>query len=488
MRTLEHERATPSLSGGVGWQTGRHLWLRMGIGWGLAMALAAAGAVLVFAVLLRPPRQHVVDLVGYLVVGGLICALAGAGALWLATAARVGIRLKLAIPSLLAALVVGFTVVVIARLMFYTAADEIMLLAFLIFAVAIALVVSFSIANVIARAIQRIETGARRIAEGEYSFRLAGTEAQGGSELDRLATWFNHMAASVQLAFARQQASEAQRREMVAALSHDVRTPLSSIRAMIEAIDDGIVTDPEVIRRYQRTMRAEMLHLGVLLDGLFEVSRIEAGALQLDRESTNLGDLLSDVLEATSEQAKRQGIHLAGHVEGDLPMVWADVRQIQRVLANLLQNALRYTPAGGAILLYASALSDERGAEQVAVRVVDTGQGIAASDLPHIFEMAYRGESSRTRPQQLGEIAASAEAGLGLAIARGLVEAHHGTIRAESPLPSGVLALLTHEFGEQQRVGLGTVVSFTLPTAHGFHEGTAERGLLEAGQRIPHQS
>ena len=222
------------------------------------------------------------------------------------------------------------------------------------------------------------------------------------------------------------------RRNLIAWAGHDLRTPLASIHAIVEALADGVVDDPETVDRYLCTVSREIDSLSRLLDDLFELAQLEAGGLRLESRPNSLSDLLSDTLESFSELAVQQGITLGGRADSDVDPVMMDARQIGRVLSNLLGNALRHTPSGGAV--YAQAT---RTAEGVQVEVRDTGEGIDAADLPHVFEHFYRGDKSRSR--------ATGGSGLGLAIAAGIVEAHGGHIGAESG------------------VGQGTRVWFTLP-------------------------
>jgi signal transduction histidine kinase len=312
------------------------------------------------------------------------------------------------------------------------------------------------------------------MAAGEYSVRIPEDDLGGGAEVARLGRWFNQMAASVEGAFDRQRRAEHERRELVAALSHDLRTPLASIRAMIEAITDGVVTEPESIDRYQRTVRGEVRHLTALIDDLFELARLEAphnGAISLRRDVVALEDILSDTLEAMQEQANVQGVALSGGIDGDLPPIKLDVRQIHRVLTNLMQNALCHTRCGGHVAIRATYVGGTSVASMphIVVSVVDDGEGIAPHDLPHIFEPTFRGERSRRREVSDGRNAQDARetfptgAGLGLAIARGLVEAHGGAMHAESPLSLASVALLTDGTASAPLVGPGTCLTFTLP-------------------------
>ncbi len=429
------------------------LWARLGLRWLVVMVAALALALLWLIIDLRPTPDDIAQLSVYLAISGAMSLAIGAGAFWLADAAKLGsLTLKFAIPSVVAALVIGLNTIVAAQLMFISVADAQVLIAFLIFGVCIALVLAQSLLAPMTHAIRQLASGAGRMAAGEYTVRLPEGQPGGVRELTALAADFNQMAASVAEAFARRDAAEGQRRSVIAAISHDVRTPLSVMRAMLEAIDDGVVDDPAIVARYHHAIRAELQHLSALIDDLFEISRIESGAIRLVPAWVSIGDLISDTLETTREHAAQRGVQLVGEVQPGLPAVWADARQIYRVLANLTQNALRHTAAGGVIALHAAA---EGG--RIAVVVADSGEGIAVSDLPHIFEPAYRGEASRRRdPEGLGH--APGGTGLGLAIARGLVEAHGGDITALSPLPPTWRARIAPE-GDMP----GTLVRFTLP-------------------------
>jgi len=198
---------------------------------------------------------------------------------------------------------------------------------------------------------------------------------------------------------------------------------MASMRAMVEALNDGVVTDSDTVSRYLHTIQTETQHLTALIDDLFELSQIDAGALRLHLEPTSLEDLVSDALESMRAQAEKKNVHLQGQVEGVPPRVPLDAPRMQRVLYNLIQNAIRHTPADGTITLTVRGASDK-----VELTVVDSGEGIPGSDLPHVFDRFYRGERARTRDKQ----ESGSGAGLGLAIAKGIVEAHGGMISASS--------------------------------------------------------
>lgn len=445
----------------------RSRWrLRLGIRWIGGVVVALVCATLLLNALLRPAPGHLAEMVLYLAISGAVSLVLGETTLRLAEITHLGsVRLKLAIPALLTALVIALNILLVAHQMFISVVDSQMAIAFLAFGVAVALVISTTIAAGITASVSRIEGSARRIAAGDYSFRIAEDDPRGTVELSRLAHWFNQMAANVEKAFEQQRRAESDRRGVIAAVSHDLRTPLTSIRAMVEAIDDGVVTDPETVQRYHHAMRGELRHLTVLLDDLFMLSRLESGALTLQREPLDVDDMISDALEMSASVAARREIALTGRVEEDTPPIVVDARQMYRVLSNLLHNALQYTPRGGAILIHASRLSDGVSPPQALVRVIDTGYGIELADLPHVFERTYRGEPSRKRDTPSDDEGADAGAGLGLAIVKGIVIAHGGRVWAESPTPEDTRALLASLQPNRQSDLPGTVVCVSLPIA-----------------------
>jgi signal transduction histidine kinase len=221
----------------------------------------------------------------------------------------------------------------------------------------------------------------------------------------------------------RERALERSRRELVAWVSHDLRTPIAGIRAMVEALDDGVVVEDDDVRRYHHQLTVEADRLARLVDDLFELSRIEADALQLTVEEVLLGELVSDAVASVAAVAEAKGVALGGRVDdvttGAGPSVAGSAPELSRVVRNLLDNAVRHTPAGGAVEV---AVRGGDGWAEVSVR--DGCGGIPDDDLDRVFDLAYRGDAARTP----GVGGAPTGAGLGLAIARGLVGAHHGDI------------------------------------------------------------
>jgi signal transduction histidine kinase len=245
-------------------------------------------------------------------------------------------------------------------------------------------------------------------------------------EVGRLAAAFNDMVDRVEASFNKERDLERARRELIASVSHDLRTPLASIRAMVESINDGVVTDQPTVKRYLRTIEMEVENLSQLINDLFELSQMDAGVLKLEMETSSLTDLISDTLESMSAQATAEGrnLHLKGSVDGEVAQVMMDPRRVQRVLYNLVQNAIRYTPSDGSVQI----LARDTGSE-VQVEVKDTGEGIPPEELARIFDRFYRTEQSRSRD--------SGGTGLGLSIAKGIVEAHGGRLWVESSVGKG---------------------------------------------------
>lgn len=304
---------------------------------------------------------------------------------------------------------------------------------------AAAVVASWMVTRQIAAPIQAISQASRRIAEGNYQERVTvpGDLERGLlDELGELAWNFNRMAE--QLAHI-----EEARRQWLADVSHEMRTPLTAIRAYVEGLMDGVL--PAEARTYAQILN-EVTRLQRFIDDLRELSRMEAGAFHLHREAVAPETLLDEAARRFAPAFREKGVTLYLRVANNLPRVWADKERILQVLSNLLDNALRYTPPGGTVTLRA----ERHDARTVRFVVQDTGQGIPREHLPHIFKRFYRVEPSRSR--------AHGGSGLGLTIARMLVEAHEGRIWAESPGP-----------------GQGSTFTFTLPVAEG-HEPHARGG------------
>jgi signal transduction histidine kinase len=220
----------------------------------------------------------------------------------------------------------------------------------------------------------------------------------------------------------RERALEASRRELVAWVSHDLRTPLAGLRAMAEALEDQVVVDPREVSQYHSQIRREVDRLTLMIDDLFELSRIHAGALRLSKRMVGLEDLVAEVVASAEPVARAKGIRLSGAAVRGMP-VFVDTAEMGRALRNLVTNAIRHTPSDGGVDVLAEVQNG-----MACVSVSDACGGIPPGDLPRVFDVAFRGESARTPGPQEG-------AGLGLSIARGIVEAHSGQIAVRNAGP-----------------------------------------------------
>ena len=338
-------------------------------------------------------------------------------------------RGALALGAIVGTLGIAIAVMVTALLMFLSKHDLSLLIVLLVYSLTISLLFAFFLAGPITASIQALRQGAQRLAEGDLSTRL---EVTSRDEIADLAGVLNTMAEELDNAFRRQQDLEQARKDLIASLSHDLRTPLSSMRAMVEAITDDVVSDRATLQRYFSNLNREVEHVSALIDDLFEISRLDTGTLELQLQPSSVGEILANVMDGMEAQAHVKALNLWSELEGELGQVVVDPHKIQRVLYNLIQNAIRHTPADGTIVVKAQ----DRGS-MVQIDVTDTGQGISKEEQGRVFERLYRGEKSRSR-----EYGGS---GLGLAIAKGIVEAHGGDIWVESS------------------VGIGSRFSFSLP-------------------------
>ncbi len=214
---------------------------------------------------------------------------------------------------------------------------------------------------------------------------------------------------------------EESRRELISWISHDLRSPLAAIRAMSEALEDGLADDPA---RYQRQIRAEVDRMVRLVDDLFELSRIQAGLLRLNPELLEVGDLVSDAVAALDPVARISGVRLGGEVPTGV-RVRADPAELGRVVTNLLLNGIRHTPADGVVEVRGRVRDDA-----VELSVTDGCGGIPTADLDRVFDVAWQGDPARTPQPHAGR-----GAGIGLAIVKGLVEAHHGRVSVTNTGP-----------------------------------------------------
>jgi len=387
----------------------------------VGVALTVIGVLALFWLSMHPPMGDLALMTVFLSVTAVASIIAGYAAYrfgWLQQAP--GLRWAIFGTCVLSSGLTFFNVWLTARLMFANEHDLQLATVLLVFAGGIAIALGYFFAEAITARIAALSDAARSLAQGRLETRAS---AIGRDEVAALARAFNDMAARLEAADARQRELDRLRRDLIAWVSHDLQTPLASVRAIVEALADDMVDDPETTKRYLRTAQRDVESLSGLIDDLFQMAQLDAGGLALDLTPTDVCDLISDTLESFTPLARQSGIRLEGMCR-DAGVVALDTRRMGRVLANLLSNALTHTPAGGQVSLEA-----RLSGPQLEIRVHDTGVGIATSDLPRIFERFYRAEPARTR--------ASGGAGLGLAIARGLVEAHGGRILVTSTPGSG---------------------------------------------------
>jgi signal transduction histidine kinase len=336
-------------------------------------------------------------------------------------AATVGLRLlptvRLQLTGLaLLAVLLPLAVVLLSGWVMFHMGDDVKILAVAVAAASAAVAASLVLGSSIASRIDRLRDASSVVASGDLGARAP---VDGPRELADLGRAFNEMAVSLESLFDAQ-------RELVAAASHDLRTPVASIAAMLEAIDDGLA-EPE---EYIGPLRDQARRLGALVDDLFELARIDSGVLSLELRTVQLAPLVESCLDGFAAEARSRSVHLERRGDAGEAEARCAPDQVERVLLNLLTNALRHTPSDGTVAVVLSARRDE-----VEIAVEDDGEGIDADAAERMFERFWRGDSARN----------GSGAGLGLAIARGLVEAQGGTIRAEP------------------RSGGGARVAFTLP-------------------------
>ena len=345
-------------------------------------------------------------LAGRLLVAQSLVLVAGALTAWL-VAANVG-------PSLfhehLARANVGSTPLQIAHTeMAYQSANAISLSMALLAALAAALAVTVYQTRRIGRSVGTIAAAASKVAGGHYDIRVPGPGR--GPEFDALASAFNQMAD-------RLGSVERTRRRLLADLGHEMRTPVATLEAYIEALEDGVVT---LDRGTAELLRSQTRRLARLSEDIGTVSRAEEGQVLLGKETVHPELVVAAAINAAAEAYDAKGVRLVSDIATGPTELSLDPERIGQVLGNLLDNALRHTPAGGTVTVSA-ALSRTGG---VALSVADTGDGIPAEHLPHVFERFYRVDTARDRTH--------GGSGIGLAIAKALVEAHGGQLTVTSP-------------------------------------------------------
>jgi signal transduction histidine kinase len=315
--------------------------------------------------------------------------------------------------SVAVAIAVGqmlLSVVVFTVLMFVSARDALVIGLVLGFNGVIAVFAARLLAGGVLRDVEAIRDGLESVGEGRRDVRI---QTGASDELAQLADAANAMIERLAVEEAARDMAEAARRHLVAAVSHDLRTPITALSLLAEALGDDIVAPGERVAYLDR-MTTHIRALGALIDDLFELSRLEAGDIAWSVEHVELGELVAETVAAMRVQAQAKGVDVRAELPADLAAVKANPEKVQRVLFNLIQNAIRHTPADGSVTVRA-----ELAGEALEVEVADTGSGIPEPDRERVFEAFVQGE---------GGARSGGHAGLGLAISRAIVEAHGGRI------------------------------------------------------------
>ena len=399
----------------------------------IVLVIPIAGTLFSELVMFDLPGGEVEQLVAFMTMTGLMSSLLSFAFY------RLGIlewfrSLRWAIWMVIALLVlmIFLNVWVIARLTFIQSHYLTLTSVLLVFAGLSALTIGFFASKTMTDRLSKLHDATQALARRDFTVRL---KISGNDEIAQLADTFNGMAQNLQEVEEQKRQLEQTRRDLTAWVSHDLRTPLTSIRVMIEAMLDGVVEDDATVRRYLDSSRAEVEHLSHLIDDLFELAQLDVGHLKLNLQQASIRDLISDTLGSMAPKADQHGITLNGEVSDDVDMIQMAPDKIQRVLTNLVDNAIKYAHRGVSVTLRAWRVGDD-----VRIDIHNSGSYIPQDVLPRLFESFYRGEGSRMRDDD-----GARGTGLGLAIARGFIEAHDGRIWATSVESEG------------------TTFSFTLP-------------------------
>jgi signal transduction histidine kinase len=372
----------------------------------LAVAAGLAGAVVGVS-----DSAHAGVVIAALVAVPGALALAGAHLL-LAARRRLGsLRRQFAFAAAVAVGLILVAVVATALLMFVKDEDAILVSAIVAAAGLVALRVASLVAGSVTGDVVALRDALAEVGEGRRELEV-GSAAR--DEIGELARSADAMARRLEEEEKARDAADSARRRLVAAVSHDLRTPIASLRLLVEAIEDDLA-DETTRRRYLRTMHTHVHSLSAMIDDLFELSRIEAGDIEWSIRRVRLAPLVDETVAAMAPEARERHVGVRSELADPDLAARADPEKLQRVLFNLIRNAIRHTPSDGSVTVRAEAKDDA-----VEIEVQDTGDGIAREDRKRIFDPFYRGGSKASRPAD--------GAGLGLAISRAIVESHGGRI------------------------------------------------------------
>ena len=383
----------------------------------LVLTVAVAGALgtllVAVAVGMGGDAAHLLSFLAPAAVVTIVVALVAGPLL-----SRASLRQRFVAVALVAAVASLANLAVLTRQMFLSEQDGTLVIVLLVYSLGAGLAAALVLARGTSGALTRLGRTAEALGRGDLDARVGRLHA--GPELDTLARTLDDMASELRAASQRERDIETTRHDLITAVSHDLRTPLSSLRAMVEAINDGVVDDLPTVRRYTGEMRRSVNQLVGMVDDLFELVQLDAGAIEAETRRARLDDVVNSAIAAVELQAEEKGLSVTADLHGTEGAACSP--RLVRVLQNLLSNAVRHTPADGVILI-AAYQRDGR----LALAVQDSGEGIRPEDLPHVFEPFFRGDPARS----------GGGAGLGLALAKRIVEAMDGDISARSTLPSG---------------------------------------------------
>ena len=326
------------------------------------------------------------------------------------------LRVYLLIASGVSTGMILLTLFICYRYMLLNWKDVVLLTTVTLSAAGVSMLIHYFMTRPLEKAISAITQETTHIAEGHFKGKVPQI---GPLEFQQLAEQFNRMTAKLNESFGKIRSAEASRKELVANVSHDLRTPMASIQAFVEALEDDVIGDKPTFERYLQTIRLETGRLDALIQELFKLSQLDAGGTEFAPERYHVDNLLVDGLQSLAFQLEEKELQVQVDLPDRLPPVAIMPQEMKRVLANILDNAIRHSPAGGRIDIQAEQISEQF----VKLSIADQGNGIDDKDRGRIFDRFYRADPSRTR--------ASGGAGLGLAIAKSIIELHGGAIGVE---------------------------------------------------------
>jgi signal transduction histidine kinase len=375
------------------------------------VALALGCAALVAAAVLAAYDLHDA-LVTFALLAALGIATVGATRVLLAQRSRLGgLRRQALITAGLAFGPLAIALALFVQLMFVSAHDALLTASVATYSAVLGLWAGRLLSHRVIDDVDALRAGLVAVGEGERSLAL---RLGGDDELAQVAAEVEAMVARLASAEARREEAEGARRSLIAAVSHDLRTPVTALRLLAEAVDDEI-GDPDTRRAYVRRLGVHIRALGALIDDLFELTRIETGEVAWTMRQVDIDELVEETVAAMAPAARAGGVAVRAEIDPSLVPAHANPERIQRVLFNLIQNAIRHTPADGSVTVRAASFGSS-----VEIEVADTGEGIAAGDRERVFEPFAQGTDRASRTD--------GSAGLGLAISRAIVEAHGGRI------------------------------------------------------------